>query len=375
MARDFLDQVDLAHDVHAARRHRDLPPFGVGRQAEIESLEDSRYGRIGDRDAEQTENLPAPQPQRGGFPPVGIAVEDRTPRPPGPDLLEEGQRTCHGQQGQVRIGAALETHAGFRLQPELLAGAPHGERVEIGALEHDGLRRARHLGVGAAHDTRDGAGPLGIGDDEHLRRECPRLAVEGLERFTRPRGPDTDLPAGQRGEVERVHRLSEFQEHVVRDVDDVADRADAGRLQSSLHPGRGWGDRHVGDGADIAGAEFRALEHDVDVRCGGVGLRACGVRIRRVPTASRRRQRQSVRRSDLARHADDGHGIRTIGGDLEIEHRIAVANGLDALDGETAHRHRLRNGLRRAGNVDTLTQPGEEDSHSGNCSRKRMSFS
>ena len=50
-------------------------------------------------------SMSAPEPQRGGFPPAGIAVEDRTPHAAGPDLLEEGQRACHGQQGQVRIGA------------------------------------------------------------------------------------------------------------------------------------------------------------------------------------------------------------------------------------------------------------------------------
>ena len=52
-------------------------------------------------------------------------------------------------------------------------------------------------------------------------------------------------------EIERVHRLAELEQHVVGDVDDVADRTDAAGRQPVLHPLRGRRRRHVGHRADI----------------------------------------------------------------------------------------------------------------------------
>ena len=49
-------------------------------------------------------------------------------------------------------------------------------------------------------------------------------------------------PSGEPLEIERVHRLPELEHHVVGDVDDVVDRADAGSLEPLAQP--------AGDGAD-----------------------------------------------------------------------------------------------------------------------------
>src|SRR2546422_309174 len=43
-------------------------------------------------------------------------------------------------------------------------------------------------------------------------------------------GADARCTAGQLGEIERVHRLAELEQHVIRDVDDVVDGPHAASL-------------------------------------------------------------------------------------------------------------------------------------------------
>ena len=84
-------------------------------------------------------------------------------------------------------------------------------------------------------DTSDSAPPmtppiadgvLGVRDHQHVRIERSLLAVERLHRFARPRSSHDDGRPGEPGEIEGVHRLPELEQHVVGDVDDVADRAE-----------------------------------------------------------------------------------------------------------------------------------------------------
>jgi hypothetical protein len=86
-------------------------------------------------------------------------------------------------------------------------------------------------------------------------------------------------------------------------------------------------------------------------------------------------ERQLERRSDLARHAEDRHAVWTIAGHLEVDDRVFRADTLDALDGEATQRHDTCDLVRVLAHIDELAQPGEENLHAGNCSRKRRSFS
>ena len=62
-----------------------------------------------------------------------------------------------------------------------------------------------------------------------------------------------DLTAAEARVIERVHRLTELEQHVVGDVHDVAGRPDAGGAQARLHPLRRRADRHVRDCASVTG--------------------------------------------------------------------------------------------------------------------------
>src|SRR5205085_6840835 len=60
----------------------------------------------------------------------------------------------------------------------------------------------------------------------------------------------------------------------------------------------------------------------------------------------------AVSRRDLAGEADDVHAVGTIGGDVEVEHLIAVCQTLDAFEREAAQRQSRTNFLAGRVNVD-----------------------
>ena len=145
--------------------------------------------------------------------------------------------------GALDVRAALEARRRLGLEAEVSAGLPHRRGLEIGALEHDGGRRRPDLRRRAAHDAGDRlrAGP--VGDHEHLGIELPLDAVQRRDQLAAFRAPDPQLRARELREVERVHRLAQFDQDVVGDVDDRADRSDAGGLQARRHPLRRHGAR------------------------------------------------------------------------------------------------------------------------------------
>ena len=97
------------------------------------------------------------------------------------------------------------------------------------------------LGVAPAHDAADRGRALGVGDHEHVGVERALDAVERAQRLARPRAADHERRPRQPFEIERVHRLAELEHHVVGDVDDVVDRADAGGVEPFGEPLRATG--------------------------------------------------------------------------------------------------------------------------------------
>ena len=91
------------------------------------------------------------------------------------------------------------------------------------------------------------------------------LTIERLKRFAGPRGSHANVRAGQSREIERVHRMAHLEQHIVGDVDDVADRPDAGGVQARLHPFRRGTDRDGRDRSDVAGTEVRVLDDDLEI--------------------------------------------------------------------------------------------------------------
>ncbi len=173
--------------------------------------------------------------------------------------------------------------------------------------------------------------------------------------------------------VERVHRLAELEQHVVGDVDDVADRADAAGVQPRLHPVGRRADGDVGDGADVARAELRVVDDDVDVGdpARDPGLdgapaspspgRGPGVRAVAGPEPPCSGSPYAVAISRAMPTTDMQSG--RFAGDLEIEmHPRRQARPSRGSIPSTAKPRTdivARDLLRRAGHVHELAQPGE----------------
>ena len=109
----------------------------------------------------------------------------------------------------------------------------------------------------AAHDATDGAGSFAVGNHEHVRLERAVDAVERPKPLARACPPHHDLPPGEPVVIEGMHRLTELEQHVVGDVDDIADRADAGGRQSVGEPLRRGPDAHLEHLRAVPRAEIR----------------------------------------------------------------------------------------------------------------------
>src|SRR5205085_10142945 len=96
----------------------------------------------------------------------------------------------------------------------------------------------------AAHDPGEPDGTLAVGDHEILDSQRALDAVERPYLLALPRTTG-DEPAAKQVEVVGVERAAEREHHVVGDVDDVRDRADAGVPQARLQPRRRPADRDV----------------------------------------------------------------------------------------------------------------------------------
>ena len=66
--------------------------------------------------------------------------------------------------------------------------------------------------------------------------EGSHLTVQGLELVTVLRALHDDLVTADLVIVIAVHRLTVLEHHIVRDIDDVVDRTDAGACEADLHP-------------------------------------------------------------------------------------------------------------------------------------------
>ena len=136
-----------------------------------------------------------------------------------------------------QIGAALEAVRRLGAQAQPLARRAHRLRLEPRALEHDALSSASETSESAPPMTppiacaRSASAMTSMSSAERAL-----LAVERLDRLAGPRAADDDRRAAKPRQIERVHRMPELEQHVVGDVDDVADRTDAARRQPRLHP-------------------------------------------------------------------------------------------------------------------------------------------
>ena len=261
-ASDFLDQVFLDLDVEAVARRRDDEVLAIAgkRQGQArEQFADTLGGQrqpehLGDARRAQAHRLPRRQARR--------RLADR-PRLAAADIDHQPRGTLERAPRAGEVDAALETMR--RVRNEAIAPRTPGNRRrrEKGRFEeHLGGGRGDAAGF-VAHDPGHRHRTLCIADQQDVGLQGQRLLVEQADRLARLRHAGVD-GAVQAAVVESMQRLSEFEHHVVGDVDQRRDRTQAAALQAPPHPRRGGGGAI--DAGDHPTAVARAgrgrVEHD-----------------------------------------------------------------------------------------------------------------
>ena len=346
-AQHLLVQVDLARQIGTERGGNHVQHtlvrgvFDLATQA-LQNLDDELARDLGAHHGAETRD--AELQLRGG---AGLG-------PHVDDALVVGRGGAYGAAGNLHdegrggggthldamvVHAALIAHGAFADKPEVAASAAGAACLERGGFQQDVHRIIGHLGIKAAHDAGQGnRALLGGGDDGHVAGKGALLAVERGQRLAVLRGAHHDVRTAigilQLVQVERVQRLAEQEQDVVRDVDDVVDGTLADGRKALDHPvGAGAHLAAADDARRVARAALGVLDRDlnlfVDGGCGGVELEfGRHLRQRIVPVAT-------VHRAHLAGQACDGEAVGTVRGDLQVEHGVGETGILGERD---AHR-------------------------------------
>src|SRR5712691_238879 len=263
--RDLLDQVHVAGHVGPPAGHLHRQAIVLRRHEEPHRRQQPLDLGALDRDPEQPRHALGAEEDRLLLHRLRPQVEGRLAQLParhGRDQLDgAAQRVRHAEQ----VDPPLEAVARLARQLQGAAGAADARRLKVGALEHEIARGLRHLGLATAHHARDDGRPLGVADRRHLGRERALDPVEGDDLLPSPGAPHDDGRAPQLGQVERVQRLVELEEDVVRRVDDVVDCTLTDRGQSVREPPGAGRDRHAADHGDhVARGALGILEPNLD---------------------------------------------------------------------------------------------------------------
>ena len=181
----------------------------------------------------------------------------------------------------------------------------------------------------AAHHAADRLRAIRVRDDEHVRLERALDAVQRPQRLAGARAPNHEPPSGNALEIERVHRLSDLEHHVVGDVDDVVDRPDAGGREPIGEPRRRGPDADLEHLRAVPRAQRpassivrgRSTESAMPARP-GCAWASPPVHVSGQP------QRQAPDCRRLAREAHVTQAVRPVRGDLEVDD--GLGSGLDA---------------------------------------------
>jgi hypothetical protein len=331
-ARHLLDQVDLTFEIG--------PEGGRGRDegvavAPVVEIDAERRQRVPhffgvERGAEHVIDAARAHPDPLGLDRVRVHVlalgcDLRTG-----DVGEQLHRPLGIPRDRIRVDAALEASA--RLAPQLqpLRRTRDSHRLEVRGLEEDLARGVGDLGRGPTHDPGDRLRrALGVTDEEIGRSELSLHTVERRHALPVAREPHDDAAPGQLREVERVQGLVALEQHVVGDVDDVADRSHAGLHQPLHHPRRRLPHRDARDAAEITRAPVERLDGHRDV----VGDCGVGARLR-LGNA----EFQLEVRGEFAGDSHDAHRVGPVGCDGQVEDDVVETEDLAHVGPELARR-------------------------------------
>ena len=198
-------------------------------------------------------------------------------------------------------------------------------RLKIGALDQHILGAGGDLAVEPAHDASESDALGFVSDQQRAARQLVFLLVERGEFFAVSGIAHDDHRLGravrrcEQVVVERVQRLASLEHHVVCDIDDVIDAADADSFERVAEPARAGADRHAAkDARVVARAVLGVVEPHIDQR------RGIFVARRQVGNL-RQSKRVAGDRADLAGDADEAVPVRPVRRHFQIVNNIVAA--------------------------------------------------
>ena len=255
-------------------------------------------------------------------------------------LADQPRRDALAAHRQLRVELLLEPRGRLRAQSEGVRRRQDVRPVPGCRLEQHPIGGVRDLGHLPAHHAGDSPGGLLlVGDQDHLRVERALDAVQGGDALTVAGRADDQLVPRDAIEVIGVERLADQQHHVVRDVDDVRDRALPRGAEARPQPQRRG--PHLDAREDTRGeprAEVRHLDGDrrqlLDLAVAGrvgVGLPGCG------------RKGRAGDRVDLPRDPVDAEAVGAVRVEVQLEHVLGDGDDLGerraGIDPEVAENH------------------------------------
>ena len=267
-AHDFFNEVGLAFHVATPRRNSGLDNLAVAFNAEAKTLQDIEGCVVGNLDARQALDFRYREIDHARRR-LAISNHVENCRLAATEFQHQlGCQFCT-RNHHFRIDATLETIARIGNDAEFAARARNHARVPESRFDQHIGGVFIATGMLAAHDTGDRFGTVLIGNHIHARLELIFTLIETENGFAilcqTHRQIALDL-----GSVEDVQRTALIEGHIIGDVDQRIDRAQADGLQTLLHPFGAWAIFHALDHAQCETSAERVLviliQNDLDRR-------------------------------------------------------------------------------------------------------------
>ncbi|CDD69097.1 putative uncharacterized protein [Firmicutes bacterium CAG:475] len=241
-------------------------------------------------------------------------------------LIHKRQSAFYAVLLRCEINALFKSCRTVRTQIERARSATYVISCKFCGFEYDFVRIVLNTAVCAAHDTCNRNGAVAVANDEHTFVEFVLFSVQSDDGFAVFCVSHNDFAAGEFSLIERVHRLTDFDKHVVCDVHDVVYRSNPHRSQSRFDFLRGRENLDIFHACrHISGAKFLIsnvyAHHIRNVYAGQSDLivddrfSAIGVECDR----------------NFFCHFVNAVAIGTVCGDADVEDNVVVAQGFECV--------------------------------------------
>ena len=311
-ARQLFDQVHLDADVETVAGHTHLPATGFqaghGQTQAAEQTLD--LGIVQGQTQDALDALGAQQDRLDLRQVLGTDRLDHRARLTADDVQQQAGCTLHGLARQLEVHAPLEAVGGIGVQAIGTGLTGDGDGVEEGAFQEQVTGTGGHTAVLATHDAGDGQGTFVVGDHQGVVAQFDVLAIQQHQAFAGIGQAHADA-ALDLVQIEGMHGLTQFEHHVVGDVDGGVDAAHATAAQTLDHPVRG------------RAGQVDVLHYATQVARAGLGsqhLDRTGFLVRsRYGLDLQRLDRGVVQGTHFPRQTGDGQTVAAVRGQVDVD--------------------------------------------------------